>query len=170
MADDTDEPSKLPEPSGEPVEEVTGEVAPDTPRGSSTRPRFVVTTYQHSGPLPDQAWFRELERLHHGSTELILEDYRDQRAHEREMEKESLALDRESFKAFSRYQTLQLALAGSVALLLAIGGIVLVATGHSLVGLTILVGEIAALVLAFFGRSRAQKPVPDEQADDEEPA
>jgi uncharacterized membrane protein len=128
--------------------------------------QVTVTQYEHSGPLPDQAWFQAVERIHPGTTELILSDYQAQREHERRIEQQSLALDRESFGAFARYQTLQLVFVALIATLIAAGGIILVATGTSVGGLAVLVGEIAALVLAFFGRGRTRSQPNDETQSD----
>jgi hypothetical protein len=144
------------------VEEVSGQVeVPEAAQpGSQSQPhrQVVVTTqYAHSGPLPDQRWFAEVEQVHPGATELILTDYRDQRQHEREMEKEAIALDRVSFQIFARYQTTQLLIAGGLATLLAVAGIVLIAVGLPIGGLVILIAEIAALAATFLGRGRRQR-------------
>src|ERR1700733_1259104 len=141
-------------PSGpEPEDVETGPAAEDVetdarPGGEDVRLMGVnITQYAHSGPLPDQSWFQAVEQLHSGATELMLNDYRVQREHERDMEVRSFELDRESFRAFARYQTLQLVAVALIAVLIASGGIVLVAAGKSVAGLAVLVGEIAALVL-----------------------
>jgi hypothetical protein len=174
--DDAPDGSKVPERSGEESHDVEHppQRLPEPTLTSHTRTRgsqavvgqVTVTQYEHSGPLPDQAWFLAVERIHPGATELILSDYREQREHERQIEQQSLALDRESFGAFARYQTLQLVFVALIAALIAAGGIVLVATGRSVGGLAVLVGEIAALVLAFFGRGRTGSGPKDETQSD----
>lgn len=68
--------------------EGTQQQVTETRLASSSAPRgVIVTRYEHSGPLPDQSWFQAVEQIHAGATELILTDYREQRAHEREMER-----------------------------------------------------------------------------------
>lgn len=128
---------------------------PEDPQELPTE--VVISQSQYAGPLPHEQWFEAVERVHQGATELILQDYRDQREHERHMEEESLAFDRESFRAFARYQTFRLVIVGVLATLLTCGGIVLAVAGEPLWGLAVLVAEIAGLVLAFYGvRNRTQ--------------
>jgi hypothetical protein len=76
---------------------------------------------------------------------MLLADYREQRDHAREMERESLQFDRENLSGFISYQKERLRIAGGLAALLVVAGIVFVAAGLPLVGLAILVAEIAAL-------------------------
>lgn len=124
---------------------------------------MVLSQYEHSGPLPDEHWFQTVEQLHPGATEMLLTDYRDQREHSRDMEKRSLALDDKTLSGFIRYQMNRLWIAGSLAGLVAVAGIVLIAVGLPIVGLIFLVAEIAALVAAFFGMRRSSDP-PSEDA------
>jgi len=113
-----------------------------------------MSQYEHSGPLPDEHWFQAVEPLHPGATEMLLTDYRDQREHAREMEKRSSDLDDKNLSGFIRYQMTRLWIAGGLATLLAVAGIVLIAVGLPIVGLIFLVAEIAGLVAVFFGVRR----------------
>jgi hypothetical protein len=99
----------------------------------------------------------------------MLKDYRVQREHERDMEVRSFELDTESFRAFARYQTLQLVAVAVIAVLIASGGIVLAAAGKPVAGLAVLVGEIAALVLAFYGRQARGSDNEEPRSDDPPP-
>jgi|tagenome__1003787_1003787.scaffolds.fasta_scaffold20781011_1 hypothetical protein len=152
--------SGLPIPEEEP-ESVTGEITDAAPEPQF---RLVVNQYEHSGPLPDQAWFQAVEPLYRGATEMILSDYRDQRDHERDMQKRSLDFDRENLRAFARYQTTRLVIAGGVALLIVTAAIVLIAVGKPVAGFAVVIAEVAGLVLAFFG-TRHTEDRGDEPAD-----
>jgi len=94
---------------------------------------------------------------------MLLTDYRDQREHAREMEKRSLELDDRNLSGFLRYQMTQLWIAGGLAALVAVAGIVLIAVGLPIVGLIFLVAEIAGLVAAFFGVRRRGENEQDEE-------
>ena len=124
----------------------------------------VFTEYEHSGPLPAEHWLEAVEALHAGSTQLILEDYRDQREHVRAMERKALEIDHEDLRLFARYQTVRLVMVGLLAAVIALGGIVLIAAGKDIAGLVVLVVEIAGLVAAFYGRDRIEKRAAAEDA------
>lgn len=150
-------------------EVVSGEISGDQSARAEKAVEIVVEEFRHTGPLPAQQWFQAIEPLCPGGTELILTDYRSQRQHEREMEQASLELDRESLRAFAGYQTMRLAIAGAIALLAAAAAIVLVAVGRPVTGFALVIAEIAALVLAFFGsRARNGDDDDDDAATDTE--
>lgn len=171
-----DEPQReLPEPTQR--EGGVPDVVPDEPEPAQAarrlppRPRqteqIVLSKYEHSGPLPDEHWFQAVEQLHTGATEMLLTDYRDERQHVREMEKRSLSLDERNLNGFIRYQMARLWIAGSLAALLAVAGIVLIAVGLPIAGLIFLVAEIAGLTAVFFGVRRRAAQRDNQEADTE---
>jgi hypothetical protein len=111
--------------------------------------------YSHSGPLPGVPWFETVERLAPGSTEKIIDDFTEQRKHQRELQREALRIDAKNLDAFSGYQHLRLVIVGLLAGFIAVAGVVLILLDKEVYGLVLLVGEIAAMVLAFFGRRRS---------------
>jgi hypothetical protein len=107
--------------------------------------------YTHSGPLPGIPWFEAVERLAPGSTEKIVDDFAEQRKHQRVLQKEALQIDAKNLDAFSGYQHLRLVIVGLLAGFIAVAGVALILLDKEIYGLVLLVGEIAAMVLAFFG-------------------
>jgi hypothetical protein len=122
---------------------------------------LVAAFESHSGPLPNRQWFEAIERLHPGATGMIIKDYTDERQHQRAMQMEALRVDQGSLDAFSRYQLLRLKIVGALAAFFAISGLALILFDKPIYGFVLLIGEIAAVVLAFFGRRRKADDGPD---------
>jgi hypothetical protein len=115
----------------------------------------LVAAYEaHSGPLPNRQWFAGVERLHQGATAEIIKDYTDERQHQRVMQQKALEVDQSSLDAFAAYQLTRLRIVGSLAALIAIAGVALIFADKPLAGFVLLIGEIAGMVLAFFGRRK----------------
>jgi hypothetical protein len=111
--------------------------------------------YSHSGPLPGIPWFEAVERLAPGSAEKIVDDFTEERKHQRALQKEALIIDARNLDAFSTYQRLRLVIVGLLAGFIAIAGVALILLDKEVYGLVLLVGEIAGMVLAFFGRRKS---------------
>lgn len=153
----------------EPIEIIFGEVDVDELVAEVTT--RIESSYEHSGPLPSQHWLRDVEQLRPGATDLILQEYEEQQRHRRSMEVEVLDFDRRSLQAFTNYQLLQLGIAGLLATLLAAAGLALILLDKPITGFILLIGEIGALVLAFYGRQASDDPAGDgAEQPDEDPA
>ena len=140
-------------------EEVDGEpVGGDSPsRPSGTR--SVIITEERVSPLPPERWLDVAEQHAPGVTRELVDDFLAQRRHARAIERRAIKQDEHAFGRFADYQTLQLACAASIALVIAFGGIALALAGKSLYGFAVLVAEVAGLVLAFlYGRTRGTRP------------
>jgi hypothetical protein len=132
-----------------------GEVEPGQLEGlPESEAEFVAAFESHSGPLPNRQWFEAVERIHPGATAMIIKDYTDERAHQRQMQMEALRVDEGSLGAFARYQLVRLGIVGALAALFALSGFALIVFDKPIYGFVLLVGEIAAVALAFFGRRR----------------
>jgi hypothetical protein len=129
------------------------EVAPDADSEGGLSAEYME--YSHSGPLPGIPWFEAVERLAPGSTEKIVDDFTEQRKHQRALQDEALRIDAKNLDAFSAYQHLRLVIVGLLAGFIAIAGVALILLDKEMYGLVLLVGEIAAMVLAFFGRRQS---------------
>lgn len=107
-------------------------------------------------PFPDESWLTTAEKFHPGTTGMLLEDFIAERKHSRAVDRRAARLDEKSFEKFAEYQNTQLALAGLIALIIAVGGIILALTDHSTAGLAVLVAETTGLVAALLvaGRRR----------------
>jgi uncharacterized membrane protein len=115
-------------------------------------------------PFPSEAWLLTAEELHPGTTAALVNDFVHERKHARAMDRRSARLDERSFDKFTSYQSAQLSWAGSIAGLVASGGIALAFTDHSTAGLAVLLGEITALVGVFLSsRSRDKQRVEQPQ-------
>lgn len=139
------------------VESVEGEIAVPTHEAAvsgTTEAQIITSISSHEGPLPSKDWFEGVEALAPGATDLILRDYEKERAHQREIQKEAIQVDKQALSDFSRYQTLRLAVVGVIAIIFAAGGVACVLAGKSIAGLAILATELAGLVYAFFERRR----------------
>jgi hypothetical protein len=90
-----------------------------------------------------------------GSAEKIIDDFTEQQKHQRKMQREALQIDAENLAAFSGYQHLRLVIVGLLAGFIAIAGVALILLDKEVYGLVLLVGEIAAMILAFFGRRQS---------------
>lgn len=137
---------------------------PSSPPGVevSSEAEFIAAAFEtHSGPMPSQRWLEGAEKLHVGATKILLDDFQQERAHQREMQAQSLQLDKENLREFASYQRLRLLIVGGLAGFLAIAGVALIFAGKPISGFALLAGEIAAVVAAFFGRKRF-----DEASDD----
>lgn len=129
------------------------EVLPEPGAGEGLAAEYME--YSHSGPLPGIPWFEAVERLAPGSTEKIVDDFTEQRVHQRALQREALQIDAKNLDAFSGYQYLRLVIVGLLAGFIAIAGVALILLDKEIYGLVLLVGEIAAMVLAFFGRRQS---------------
>ncbi len=106
--------------------------------------------------MPSEQWLTAVENLEQGTTRRIVDDFVEERKHQRMMQTEALDIDRKNFRSFERYQHLQLFAAWSTVVLIAAGGIVLIALGDSIAGLIALVSELAILAGVFVGRQVIQ--------------
>jgi hypothetical protein len=146
------------------AEAVDAEVVDESPQIGDARMVQAVQMLTHQGPLPSSDWFAAVEPLAAGTTKALVDDYVAERRHQRRLQSTAVAIDRENFLAFTRYQNRQLFAAWSVVTIIAGGGIALIATGHSIAGLVYLVSELAILAGVFIGRqvlrSRNEPPAP----------
>lgn len=140
-----------------------GELVDEAPKDLRAL-RAVRTLTAHRGPLPSEQWLTTVEALHPGTTGKLVDDFLAERQHQREMQTEALSIDRENFRLFAGYQKLQLLAALVVVVLIAAGGITLVAMGDSVKGFATLIAELAILAGVFLGRqileSRHQASLP----------
>jgi hypothetical protein len=125
-------------------------------------PEFVTAYEQHSGPMPGHRWLEKVEALHPGATELMLNDFAEERQHQRMLQAKAVELDDRNLQAFSEYQTLRLKIAGAVAVFFAVAGLALIFFNKPIQGFVLLVSEIAVLVLALYGRRAKQEPESDD--------
>lgn len=100
----------------------------------------------HSGPLPSPEWLAEMEELHPGAVEMILRDFTEERRHLREMQRKASDLDATASRDLGSYQKLRLLIAGSLAFVLVVCGLVLILLNKALYGFVLLVAEISTLV------------------------
>lgn len=135
--------------------------------------RAVRMLSEHEGPLPSEKWLATVEQLEPGTTRRLVDDFVVGREHERAIQARAVEIDRENFNRFARYQNLQLAAAWSTVVIIAGGGITLIATGYPISGLVALVAELAVLAGVFVGRQKAEtsrphesKPVRDDISDE----
>jgi uncharacterized membrane protein len=143
----------------EALEALEGELADDStaqPTGGTRMLRAVQVLMQHRGPIPSEQWLTTVEQLEPGTTRRMVDDFINEREHQRTMQSQALEIDRENFRSFQRYQHWQLFAAWSIVILIAIGGIVLIALGQSIAGLIALVSELAVLAGVFLGRQVIQ--------------
>jgi uncharacterized membrane protein len=124
--------------------------------------RAVRMLSEHQGPLPSEQWLTTVEQLEPGTTRRLVDDFVAGREHERTIQARAVEIDRENFNRFARYQTLQLVAAWSTVVIIAAGGITLIATGHAIGGLVALVTELAILAGVFVGRQVIQSRQPRE--------
>jgi uncharacterized membrane protein len=108
-----------------------------------------------------------VEQLNPGTTQTLLTDYVAEREHQRQIQQQAVDIDRESFRSFAAYQNRQLIAAFVLVVLVAAGGIVLIATGSSVKGFVTLIFELSALAGVFLGRQVLQAKSDD---DDSTPA
>lgn len=112
----------------------------------------VQVLMQHRGPMPSEQWLTAVEELEPGTTRRLVDDFIAERKHQREMQSEALGIDRENLASFAHQQHRQLTAAWSIVALIALGGILLIALGYSVVGLIALVSELAVLAGVFLIR------------------
>lgn len=118
-----------------------------------------IRAYSHEGPLPDYQWFRGVEDLAPGSTAKIIDDFTKEREHQREMQKDSVEIDRESLNAFTKFQMRRIHLAAFIAVVFYAGGFVLILDDKSTQGLFLLIFWTAVLVLAaLYGKWKGGGP------------
>jgi hypothetical protein len=132
------------EPDGEVVD---GQEVSDTPDDGE---EFIaaVRAYSHEGPLPGFPWFQSVEALAPGSTKKIIDDFTKEREHQRQMQKESVEIDKQGLAAFSKFQMRRIHLAALIAIVFYAGGFVLILDDKSTQGLFLLIFWTAVLVLA----------------------
>ncbi|MEJ7787664.1 MAG: hypothetical protein WKF96_22905 [Solirubrobacteraceae bacterium] len=155
----------------EPADEVvSGEPLEEEPSATTEELTVVSSMSTSIGPFPDKEWIEMAEAHNPGVTKDLVKDFVDQRKHLRNMDRRAARLDEKSFEKFAEYQNTQLALAAVIALVIAIGGVVLTLAGESLYGLALLVFEIAGLLLVFMrGKSRGDAPPPQPSQEVEPP-
>lgn len=156
-------------------EKADGELGGDPLRVGDGRMVEAVrqTLSEHEGPLPSQEWFAAVESLAPGATADLVADYIAERGHQRDIQRAAVDIDRDNFRRFARYQTYQLLAAWTVVIVLAAGGIALIALGHSIAGLVYLVSELAILAGVFLGRQLIHRQAPgslEAQREDQPPA
>lgn len=141
-------------------EVVDGHVADDATDAKMVRAVRMLS--EHRGPLPSEQWLTTVEQLEPGTTRRLVDDFVAGREHERTIQTRAVEIDRENFNRFARYQTYQLVAAWSTVVIIAAGGITLIATGHAIGGLVALVTELAILAGVFVGRQMIESRQPRE--------
>jgi hypothetical protein len=140
------------------LERRTGDVEPKVRAAADRLPDeqggvFAAEYKSHSGPLPSQDWLTAVEALHPGATEMVLQDFTDERSHQRQMQTKALELDAVVVKDFTHYQMARLLIAGGLALFVAAAGIALILLDKGVYGFVLLIAELAGLVGVFlYGR------------------
>lgn len=142
-----------------------GEPADARPVDQPQRPEVLLARYEHTGPLPDQHWFKAVEQLHPGATGKLLDDFVADREHARAMESEKVALDRQNLDGFVTYQLRQQIWVGVIATLIIAGSIALIFAGLPVAGLALIIVELVSLVAVFFGRRSRTSPPNDADED-----
>jgi hypothetical protein len=137
------------------------------PIDQAKRQEIVLAQYEHTGPLPDQHWFKAVEQLHPGATGKLLDDFVSDREHARTMESEKVALDRRNLDGFVTYQLRQQRWVGVIATLIVAGSIALILAGFPVAGLALIIAELASLVAVFFGRKIGRATSPPTEAEDD---
>jgi hypothetical protein len=157
--DDVESSAELDPPTSEAVD---GEVVLGQDGADAPMVRAVRMLSEHQGPLPSEQWLTTVEQLEPGTTRRLVDDFVAGREHERTIQARAVEIDRENFNRFAQYQTLQLVAAWSTVIIIAAGGITLIATGHAIGGLVALVTELAILAGVFVGRQMIQSRQPRE--------
>jgi hypothetical protein len=84
---------------------------------------------------------------------MVLQDFTDERRHQRQLQSKALDLDAVVVKDFTRYQMARLVIAGGLALFVAAAGIALIFFDKGVYGFVLLIAELAGLVGVFlYGR------------------
>jgi len=122
----------------------------------------------HSGPVPSADWLERVEALSPGSTQLILSDYLQQRQHTRELAEKALTEDSRAFDKFAQYQLRQLHIAGGIAVLILVAGLVLLFAGRAVEGFVLLVIE-AGVVAGTFLANQVRSGSDSSENSEEEP-
>lgn len=100
----------------------------------------------HSGPLPSQEWLSAAEEIHPGATEIILRDFREERRHQREMQRKGIELDAAVVRDLGRYQHRRLLVAAALTFFLTACGLALILLDKALYGFVLLIAEITTLI------------------------
>jgi hypothetical protein len=137
------------------------------PIDQAERREVLLAHYEHTGPLPDQHWFRAVEQLHPGATGKLLDDFVADREHARTMESEKVALDRRNLDGFVMYQLRQQRWVGAIATLIVAGSIALIVAGLPVAGLALIIAELVSLVAVFLGRRLGGGTSPPSRTDED---
>lgn len=145
---------------------IEGEVLRELAREVARDPGFIRVFSEFSGPLPPPALLAEYDRVVPGLAGRIAGWTEEESEHRRRAEMEVLAMQREIVQGGLRHRSRGQIFGLIVVLVIAVGSLVLIGLGHSIVGLAALVLALATLASAFWISRRADQS--DDGLEDDE--